>query len=440
MPTFTPPGNFGSTPERQTPQGILMDVNRFFNQEKQRVLEECLVCGMCVETCPIIPVTGLAEDDPRDVQQAVLDCLDRDTVSTALRERIQSCMKCYGCVRLCPQDLNPLRTLEICSAKMADQGNLEFPAWDPKAPDLVHRVLASIQTTPDEYARLFTPSKNTPADTVFFAGCNVYYQPEKLFNALDIMDRLDADAAFVPGLDYCCGNCHLIRGRVNRAGNAFQELMDKLVSYTPKTVVLWCPTCFCLADTTFGAFTEYPFEILSMAQYVSRNLDRLDIIETASARVTIHDACKIALTGLDVDGCREILSAIGAEIVEMPRSRETTVCCGSAAIGNYPEAGNRMRDTRLQEAADTGADTLVTVCHYCNQVFAARQDTVALNIESYISLLAAALGIVREDKFSKYVRWADPVRILEDAAEHVEKSPFPLTLIEETVREVFTQT
>ena len=417
-----------------------MDADRFFDQEKQRVLEECIVCGMCVEGCPIIPVTGLAETDPRDVQQAVLNYLDRGTDSTALRERIQSCMKCYGCLRLCPEDLNPLRTLEICSAEMADQGILEFPEWDPKAPDLVHRVLASIQTTPEEYARLFTPSKHTPADTVFFAGCNVYYQPEKLLNALDVMQRIDPEAAFVPGLDYCCGNCHLIRGRIQRTGHAFRELMDKLVSYTPKTVVLWCPTCFCLADTTFGPFTEYPFEILSMAQYVSRHLDRLDIVKTESARVTIHDACKIALTGLDVDGCRKILGNLGAEIVEMPRSRETTVCCGCAAIGNYPEAGNRMLDARLQEAEDTGADTLVTVCHFCNQVFAARQDRVPLSVASYISLLAAGLGIVREDKFSKYMRWADPVRILEDAADHVEKSPFPLTLIEDTVREVFTKT
>jgi len=151
----------------------------------------------------------------------------------------------------------------------------------------------------------------------------------------------------VPGLDYCCGICHLEKGRPGRAGNAFSELMDKITSYQPKTVVLWCPTCFCLAETTFGPFTEYPFKIQSMAQYVSEHLDKLEIVEKLSTNITVHDACKVALTGLDVVGSRKILKAIGAEIVEMPRSGPESACCGCDAIGNYPEAGNQMLEDRL---------------------------------------------------------------------------------------------
>jgi len=414
-----------------------MDLCEFYIQEKQRVLAECKVCGLCAKICPIISKTEIADVKPEEIQRATLDFLDNGRDSSILRERVKACMKCYGCVNLCPEKLNPLRTLEICNWEMAGKEMVVFPEWDPKSPELVHRVLASIQTTADEYKRIFKSSEREQADTLFFSGCNVYYQPEKLLNALDIMTLIDPDFAFVPGLDNCCGNCHLIKARPGRAGNAFKELMDMIAAYRAHTVVLWCPTCFCLAETTFGPFTEYPFQIQSMAQFISAHLDKLNFIKKLSSQVTVHDACKVALTGLDVVGSRKILNAMGAEIVEMPRSGEKAACCGCAAIGNYPEAGRQMLERRIDEAAQTGASILATVCHFCNQMLASRQQDVGFTVESYINLLASSLGIRREDKFRKYMRWADPERILADAAPFVETSPFPRSLIETTVREVF---
>jgi Fe-S oxidoreductase len=415
-----------------------MKLNEFYMQEKHKTIEKCTDCGLCSDVCPIVPKSELADVKPNEIRHKILDFLTDGKDSPVLRERIRSCMKCYGCVTgVCPEDLNPLRSLEICTVEMAEQGLLTFPEWDPKSPELVHRIIACIQTTDKEYARIFKLSENTQADTVFFPGCNIYYQPEKLLNALDIMAMIDPDFAFIPGLDYCCGNCHLTKARLEKTGNAFDELMDKITSYQAETVVLWCPTCFCIADTTFGPFTEYPFKTQSMAQYVSAHLDKLEIIEKLSAKITVHDACKIALTGLDVVGSRNILAAMGAEIVEMPRSGKDALCCGCAALVNYPEAGNQILSDRIDEAKETGADILATVCHFCNQMLASQQKETGFAVESYINLLAASLGIKREDKFKKYMRWADAERILADAELFVEKSQFSRSLIKQTVKTVF---
>lgn len=415
-----------------------MNFAQYCEQEKQRVIDECKACGLCIKKCPIIPHTGLAGLKPQEVQRAVLAFLTHGEDSPILRERFNSCMRCYGCVsNVCSEGLNPLRTLEICSHEMSKAGLMEFPPWDAKDPELVHRVLASIQISRDEYRRIMTPSPQGRTDTVFFAGCNVYYQPEKLLNAMDVMTALDADHAFVPGLDYCCGNCYLIRGRPAKAGEAFEELMAKLAAYEPKTVVLWCPTCLCLCETAYGHFTDYPFEILSMAQYISQHLDRLEISQPLECKVTVHDACKVALTGLDVTGSREILKHLGAELVEMPRIGENAACCGCGAITKYPQAGNQMLEMRLAEATETGAEIMATVCHTCNQMLASKQEGNPFTVESYISLLAGCLGIQREDKFRKYKVWADAGRILEDAAPFVDRSPFSRELIESTVRKMF---
>ena len=86
--------------------------------------------------------------------------------------------------------------------------------------------------------------------------------------------------------------------------------------------------------------------------------------------------------------------------------------------------GNATRIKTLMEAGINKADTLL--CLMRNDA-----DNIAC------ALLAKSLGIVREDKFRKYMRWADADRILDDAAPLVATSPFPRALIEQTVRDVF---
>ena len=414
-----------------------MELNDFFKKEKQRVIENCTKCGLCVKRCDVIGKSRLCDEKPKAVQSAVIDFFETGQASEILQERIQSCMKCYGCLDVCPEDLNPLRSLEICQWEMAEKGFIEYPAWDPKSPDLIHRVLASIQTSAHDYERLFQSTEVKKSKTVFFPGCNVYYQPEKILNSLDILGLVDPEFAFLHGLDNCCGNCHLTKGRPKKAGEAFTELLENILAYEPETLVLWCPTCFCLAETTFGPFNQYPFTIKSMPQYLSENMHKLDIKIPISTRVTVHDACKVALTGLDVTGARPILESIGADLIEMGRSKDNAVCCGCAAIINDPVTGNKMLDERIDEASETHAQTLVTVCHFCSQMLASKQDKSPFIVDSYINLLAASLGIKRQDKFQQYMRWADPEKIMSDAKECIASSPFSKELIHQTIEGVF---
>lgn len=414
-----------------------MALDRYFSEEKQRIIDTCTTCGKCVKTCDIVVRSRLAAVRPREIQAAVLDFLESGTDSPVLRDRISTCMQCYGCANACPEHLNPMQSLEICACDMAEKGLVSYPPWDPKSPDLVHRVLASIQTTAAEYDRIFTPTPRQKAGTLFFPGCNVYYQPEKLLNALDIMAVIDPEFAFLPGLDACCGNCHLTLGRPKTAGETFTELMEMIGGYEPGTLVLWCPTCFCLAETTFAPFTRFPFRILSMAQYVSENLDKVAITETHRQTVTLHDACKVALIGLDVAGARPILEKAGFELKEMDRSGKNAACCGCAAISGDPPSGNRMLKDRIDEAARTGAEILVTVCHYCNQVLASSRETTPFRVDNYINLLAAAMGIRRQDRFQTYMAWGNAEKIMADAAPFIASSPFSDRLIRETVDAVF---
>lgn len=82
-------------------------------------------------------------------------------------------------------------------------------------------------------------------------------------------------------------------------------------------------------------------------------------------------------------------------------------CCGSGAICWFPESRARIREERFEEAAQTWAERLFTVFHYCNQTFAAEETRYDLSIANYVNLVADAIGIRCDDKFQQYTLCGD---------------------------------
>ena len=61
------------------------------------------------------------------------------------------------------------------------------------------------------------------------------------------------------------------------------------------------------------------------------------------------------------------------QLIEMPRAREQSFCCGAGG-GNYwgGQGGTaRISDVRTQEAMDTGADKIATSCSFCTLMLTA---------------------------------------------------------------------
>jgi Fe-S oxidoreductase len=299
-------------------------------------------------------------------------------------------------------------------------------------------VLASVQVSASDYSKITKSSNKEHARYVFFPGCNVYFQPEKILNAMDIMDAIGDDYAFLPGLDYCCGDSFMFLGDTDDGGQQAELLVAAVADFRPEAVVLWCPTCLCRFDTSIAPAVDIPFKILSFPQYLAANMDKLPLTRAAAGTVALHEACKSAYTGLDCDGPREVLRQLpGVTLREMKYHGRETVCCGSGAICWFPQSCTQIRKERLQDAAQTGAERLVTVCHYCNQTFAAEEAHYDFSVTNYVDLVAEAIGIRRADKFKKYTFWGSLERILMDADDHIMESPFERKRIVQVLQEVF---
>jgi heterodisulfide reductase subunit D len=65
-----------------------------------------------------------------------------------------------------------------------------------------------------------------------------------------------------------------------------------------------------------------------------------------------------------------IMEAIpGLKLVEMPRNREYSRCCGAGGglKAGFPDIQTKMAQRRIQEAEETGAEQLVSCCPFCYQ-------------------------------------------------------------------------
>lgn len=397
-----------------------------YEYEKRNMLESCIECGICIKQCPVMEKTALRDISPQVIQKEYIAALNSGILNDITRIRIESCMECYRCMEeLCPKGLRPMLIHEMLKQEKVKQGERKIRYNDQQAGNAYQRILASIQVPPQEYSALFKASGEKTAEYVFFPGCNVYFQPEKIQEALDVMSMITDDYAFVPGLEYCCGDNYMFMGDLDKGENAMGKLVEKVASYAPKALVLWCPTCQCRFQEVVSRMKDYSFEVLSFPQFAAQNLDKLSLKHSLDHRVTLHEPCKSAFLGLDNTGVRDILKALpGIEMTEMARHGKNTSCCGSGAVVHYPESFEAVRDERLREAADTNAELLVDVCHFCHLTFVAESDNYDFSVVNYVSLLAESLGIGREDKFSGYVQLRDVDRIMDDAQEFIETSPF----------------
>jgi len=87
-------------------------------------------------------------------------------------------------------------------------------------------------------------------------------------------------------------------------------------------------------------------------------------------KATFHDPCYLGRHNKDYDTPRRVLDRLpGIERVEMPRNQGDRLCCGGGGGNFFTDLVCSGPDTsaaaRVTEAAETGAQLLVTACPIC---------------------------------------------------------------------------
>ncbi|MBV9957537.1 MAG: (Fe-S)-binding protein, partial [Acidobacteria bacterium] len=97
------------------------------------------------------------------------------------------------------------------------------------------------------------------------------------------------------------------------------------------------------------------------------------------------------------DEPREVLARSG-QVIEPPRSRERSFCCGAggglAFLGE--EKGERLSHNRAKELVATGADIVGAACPFCNTMFRDALTNISPNppkLMDIAQIAAAALPV-----------------------------------------------
>ena len=194
---------------------------------------------------------------------------------------------------------------------------------------------------------------------LYFRGCTAR---EKLPSIQEATERL----LKLAGVDYhilddekCCGSVLLRTGFTDEAADQIEKNTDVLKG---ETIITSCAGCYkTLKDDYDG------LDVIHISQLLNQLIkeDRLNLSKT-DLNVTYHDSCHLGRHCDEFDEPRDVIKSV-ANLVEMENVRENSICCGAGGgvKSAYPEIAMQMGKSRIDEAKETGCETLVTPCPFC---------------------------------------------------------------------------
>lgn len=228
---------------------------------------------------------------------------------------------------------------------------------------------------PHEERFKWMPSDISPprkADVIYFVGCTSAYREQHLAQAtVRVLNELGVDFGVLWEDEWCCGSPALRTGAVSLGKKMMKHNIEALRKAGAKTLITECAGCF----KTFGEAWKYgldvPVKVMHVSQFIldrMKELARNGRLNRVDMKVTYHDPCHLG-RGMGVyDEPREILKLIpGLELVEMPRNRKNSWCCGSGGgvKSAYPDFALWSAMNRLEEAEFIKVDAIVTPCPFC---------------------------------------------------------------------------
>jgi Fe-S oxidoreductase len=225
----------------------------------------------------------------------------------------------------------------------------------------------------DEKARVRDQGRSQGADILWFVGDYASFDPRNQRNTqalARILNHAGVDFGILYDAEKTAGN------DVRRAGEEglFSSLAEENIEAIGK-----CEFTRILSSDphTYNTLRYYYPELgatWSAAQVVHHSELLLELIEGGAInpgkqlgyRITYHDPCTLGRYNGVYEPPREVLRRLGCELVEMPRNRDQSFCCGAGGGRIWMkelkrEDAQRPSENRIDEAVALGRIDLFTV-------------------------------------------------------------------------------
>ena len=275
-----------------------------------------------------------------------------------------------------------------------------------------------LTTRPDERRWRLTPppAAGEHHDIVLYLGCNVLRTSHMVRTVTAIFDRLGLDYVAVGGPTYCCGIQHEKQGDTASAKGMSLSTIRMFERFTPREIVMWCPSCIYFYDEVQHLPMPVPFR--QAAEFLVEQLPRLTFSQEVRQRVALHSHVASEPRRREGAAGRRLLEAVpGLTFVPIePEPRFGRICTIDVQKEVGVDAWNGMVRDEIARAHAGGADTLATIYHGCQRLLCGFEAGAPLTIEHYLSVFARGLGIEFEDTYKRWTLSGDPAAILAEAS------------------------
>jgi Fe-S oxidoreductase len=365
-------------------------------------LYACAVCGRCHVNCPA-QLSGKSLS-PREVIRNLREHLleagpgllaSKAEASSESRaktmigdvvteEEIWACTTCGACQEVCPVNVEHIRkiidlrrNLVLAQSKMPESAQLMLRNMQSRGHPWAGVQSLRLRGDWTNGLELKILAEGGNANTLFWVGCTgalVERNVEATLSMTRVLKAAGVDFGVLGDAETCCGD------PARRAGYEFQfqimaeQNIEIFKSHNIKEIITSCPHCY---NTIKNEYPRYggDFKVVHYTQLIADLIrqGKLKLTNELNSILTYHDPCYLGRYNSVYLEPRRILQAIPkAKLEEMGRSRNTTFCCGGGGGHMWIEeqpGTTKINQMRIEDVLKTGAETVVTACPYCLQMF-----------------------------------------------------------------------
>ena len=359
-------------------------------------LDACTRCGRCQEVCPA-NMTGKPLSPKMVIQELKAHMVQRAPAllsgkksqeevpllagGVVSQDELWACTTCGACEEACPVYVEPVKKIiELRRNLVLEQGEI---------PPTLMAALRSVQdrghpwkgasvsrTDWTEGFEVKNVANDGDAEFLFWVGCTAALQESSMKSALALARILDAAGVKISILGHeesCCGH------PARRIGDEYlfqcqaQQNIETLKRHNVKKIITACPHCFHTLKDEYPQFGG-DFEVVHHTEFLLKLVEegRLKLTNEVKAVVAYQDPCYLGRYHGIYDAPRKLAAAVpGVELVEMAHCGANGICCGAGGGRMWMEEEPEQRVNRLRakEAVEAGADTVLTACPFCLQMF-----------------------------------------------------------------------